>query len=137
PGQRIVHLATHGFVTERRGDVLAGLVLAADTTGAEATDSDGLLQLFEIYGLKLDCDLAVLSACETARGPRVAGEGVFALSRGFLTAGASRVVASLWPVEDASTAKLMGTLFREVAGAERRKRDVDWALALRDAKRGV
>ena len=92
PGQRIVHLATHGFVTERRGDVLAGLVLAADTTGAEATDSDGLLQLFEIYGLKLDCDLAVLSACDTARGQFHYGEGTIGLSWAFLVAGTPTTV---------------------------------------------
>jgi CHAT domain-containing protein len=95
-----------------------------------------LLQLFEIYELKLDCDLAVLSACETHRGPRVAGEGVFALSRGFLAAGARRVVASLWSVQDDATAELIGTTFDGVAADLRRRHD-DTALRLRDAQRAV
>src|SRR5207253_2863285 len=135
PGHRLVHLATHGFVTERRGDVLGGLVLASDPDHATGTDDDGLLQLFEIYGMRLDAELVVLSACETARGPRVASEGVFALSRGFLTAGARRVVASLWSVNDVSTAELMGEMFRRLAHSSRRQGPVDYAVVMRDAKR--
>ena len=65
------------------------------------------------------------------------GEGVFALSRGFLAAGARRVVASQWAVEDRSTAELMGRFFRGIADAERAGRHPDYAQALRDAKRGV
>jgi CHAT domain-containing protein len=140
PGRRIVHLATHGFVTEGRGDVLGGIVLAAPDTAdlrSGAAGADGLLQLFEIYGLHLDCDLAVLSACETAAGARVAGEGVFALARGFLTAGAERVIASLWSVNDASTAALMSALFRSAPDVMRRGQEPDWAAALHQAKRVV
>jgi hypothetical protein len=133
-GRRYVHLATHGFVDEGRSHLLAGLVLAAPPSDAPASvEDDGVLQLHEIYGLKLTCDLAVLSACETQRGPRVAGEGAFALSRGFLTAGARRVVASLWAVRDEPTAMLVGGLFRSLAATERS----DPGFALRDAKRRV
>jgi len=137
PGHSIVHLATHGFVTERRNNVLAGLVLAPSPAGGDDAGSDGLLQLFEIYVLPLDCDLAILSACETARGTRVAGEGVFALSRGFHAAGAARVIASLWPVNDASTAALMGAMFSDGALTSSGRPATDWTRVLRDAKRVV
>jgi CHAT domain-containing protein len=130
----LLHLATHGFVTPRQSDVLAGLALAPPADSAVAADDDGLLQLYEIYSLSSDAELAVLSACETARGARVAGEGVFALSRGFLTAGAARVVASLWSVNDASTAALVSALFGNTA---RPTGSHDWTRLLRDAKRAV
>jgi CHAT domain-containing protein/tetratricopeptide (TPR) repeat protein len=138
PRHRVLHLATHGFVTAGRGDVLAGLVLASPRAGdtAPGTGNDGALQLFEIYELPLACDLAVLSACETARGPRVPSEGVFALSRGFQVAGARRVVATLWPINDRSTSVLMGALFRRLAKGGDAARD-DVARELRDARREV
>ncbi len=137
PGRAIVHLATHGFVGERRNNVLAGLAFAPSVAGGDDTASDGLLQLFEIYELPLDCDLAILSACETARGTRVAGEGVFALSRGFHAAGAARVIASLWPVNDVSTSQLMSALFHDGALARTGTPSAGWSRALRDAKRAV
>ena len=95
---------------------------------AAGGEDDGFLRLHEIYGLRLDADLAVLSACASNAGRVVAGEGVFALSRGFLVAGARRVVASQWPVDDASTAALMGDFFRRLTTSP------DLARALRDAK---
>lgn len=128
-GKHTIHFATHGFVSASKSELLAGLALAPGP--AASGDDDGLLQLYEIYALSLDADLAVLSACGTQRGPRVAGEGVFALSRGFLTAGCRRVVASLWAVNDASTAELMGGFFTALA----RRGAPDHARALRDAKR--
>ena len=79
----------------------------------------------------------MLSACDTNRGPSVDGEGVFALSRGFLASGASRVIASQWAVDDESTAALMGALFTQIVERERAGRIVDYAEALRDAKRMV
>lgn len=133
---RLLHFATHGFVTESRGDLLAGLALAPGT-GAGSAAEDGLLQLYEIYDLTLRCDLAVLSACETHRGPRVAGEGVYALSRGFLAAGARRVVASLWPVSDDAAAALVGATFDGIAADLRRGREPRVCLRLRDARRLV
>jgi CHAT domain-containing protein len=138
-GKRYVHLATHGIVDRRHSELLSGLALTPPSTPTRDTSADGLLQLFEIYDLHLDCDLAVLSACETSAGTWVEGEGVYALSRGFLAAGAKQVVASLWSVEDESTAALVGDLFRDIAPAKSkdRKTDLEVARALRDAKRRI
>jgi tetratricopeptide (TPR) repeat protein len=135
PGRRVLHFATHGFVTERRGNLLGGLALAAPAAGSR--DEDGLLQLHEIYELPLSAELAVLSACETQLGPRLDGEGVFALSRGFLAAGCRRVVASLWPVSDESTAHLIGEFSRTVARGEGQRGAAEQARALRDARLGT
>jgi CHAT domain-containing protein len=137
PRASLLHFATHGFVTSRRSDVLAGLVLTSPADSIVAADDDGLLQLYEIYPLPLHAELAVLSACETARGTRVSGEGVFALSRGFVTAGVARAIASLWNVNDASTAVLVSTLFRDVPSAVRDGESPDWTRLLRDAKRAL
>jgi CHAT domain-containing protein len=134
-GRSLVHFATHGFVTERQSDVLAGLVLAPSELDTARAEDDGLLQLHEIYELRLACELAVLSACGTQRGRRVPGEGVFALSRGFMAAGARRVVASLWEVSDESTARLMEGFFAGIAPATRAGRTPPYAEALRDARR--
>lgn len=136
-GPRLVHFATHGVVEEGSNELLAALVLTPPPGTAEpTTDSDGLLQLFEIYALNLPADLVVLSACQTHRGRRLDGEGVFALSRGFLAAGARRVIASQWPVDDASTAVLMRELYRRmVPGGGLAEGRV--SQALRDAKRAL
>ena len=114
--------------------MFATLALAPPLTGAPTGDDDGFLQLFEIYEMRLDAELAVLSACNSNTGRVVSGEGVFALSRGFLVAGARRVIASQWPVDDTSTAELVGELFRRIAGAEKLGGGIDAARALRDAK---
>jgi hypothetical protein len=134
-GKRWIHLATHGLVQERKGDLFAALAFALPISAPARGDDDGLLELREIYDLKLDCDLAVLSACRSNAGREVAGEGVFALSRAFLAAGARRVVASQWSVADDSAAELVGDLFSEVAASARAGRPLDYAVALRDAKR--
>jgi CHAT domain-containing protein len=112
----------------------ASLALASPKE-IRTTDNDGTLELFEIYELELDAELAVLSACSTRGGSVVAGEGVFALSRGFLGAGARRVVASLWPVEDASTAALIATLFSSIETGQ--KNEPPYAPLLAAAKRSL
>jgi len=137
PGNRYIHLAMHGLVDQERGELFAALALTPPPTETGRTENDGFLQLFEIYGLDLSCELAVLSACGSHAGRDVEGEGVFALSRGFLAAGSRRVIASQWSVDDASTALLMGELFGRIAAAERSGRTVPFATALRDAKRAV
>lgn len=137
-GKRYLHLATHGLVDQDRGSLFAALALTPPATETASPENDGFLQLHEIYELRLpELELAVLSACESNVGDAVEGEGVFALSRGFLAAGARRVVASQWAVDDASTAALMGEFFRAVAVAEQEGRRVDYAGALRRAKRAV
>ena len=136
-GKRYLHIATHALVDQAGGDLFAALALTPPPPGTPRGDDDGFLQLFEIYDLRLDCDLAVLSACSSNTGKVVAGEGIFALSRGFLLGGARRVVASQWSVDDISTADLIGDLFRRLAVADASGGAPDTALALRDAKRSV
>jgi len=73
---------------------------------------DGFLRMQEIYNLQMPADLIVLSACQTALGKEIKGEGLVGLTRGFMYAGAQRVVASLWQVDDLATAELMKRFYR-------------------------
>ncbi len=101
---RIVHFATHGLIDAERPE-LSGLILSlVNDRGAQ---QDGLLRLHDIYNMRLNADLVVLSACQTALGKEINGEGLVGLTRGFMYAGAPRVVASLWQVSDVATAELM------------------------------
>lgn len=97
-----LHIATHGFINEKYPD-LSGLILYPDSTSAE----DGILTAGEVYGLKLNADLVVLSACETGIGKIAEGEGLLGLSRAFIYAGAKNLAVSLWKVSDTATADLM------------------------------
>ena len=101
-----MHFATHAVVDRERPE-LSGIVLAAN-----GTEDDGILRMNDIYNLDMPADLVVLSGCETAAGRTLDSEGVFSLSRAFFYAGARRVVASLWPVEDRATAAFMGAFYR-------------------------
>jgi CHAT domain-containing protein len=86
------------------------LVLSlVDQNGAA---QDGFLRMHEIYNLQLPADVIVLSACQTALGKEIKGEGLMGLTRGFMYAGAQRVVASLWQVDDLATAELMKRFYR-------------------------
>lgn len=136
PGARYLHLATHGLVDAGRGELFASLALTPPPSRGTPQD-DGLLELHEILGLRLDAELAVLSSCESRAGELVPGEGAFTLARGFLAAGARRVVASLWPAEDESAADLFGALFLSVARGDVAGKPVDYTRALADAKRRV
>lgn len=108
-GYRIVHFATHGVI-DAEHPALSGLALSmVDRTGQPQA---GFLHLHDIYNLRLNADLVVLSGCRTALGKEVRGEGLLGLTRGFLYAGAPRVVASLWRVEDQATAALMTRFYR-------------------------
>jgi CHAT domain-containing protein/uncharacterized protein HemY len=101
---RIVHFATHGLINSEHPE-LSGLVLSLlDENGKP---QDGFLRTHEIFNLQLPADLVVLSACQTALGKEIKGEGLVGLTRGFMYAGAERVVASLWQVDDQATAELM------------------------------
>jgi CHAT domain-containing protein len=134
PGKTYIHLATHGIVENRRDDVYAALALTPGPGRATVRGDDGFLELSEIYGLHVDAELVVLSACSTHQGGWIEGDGVFALSRGFLAAGCQRVVGSLWQVDDASTAEMIGSLFMQLAQRERSGARQDYARALRDAR---
>jgi CHAT domain-containing protein len=106
---RYVHLATHGVFDTARPD-LSGLVLSR--VGPAGDPREGFVGLRDIYGLDLSADLVVLSGCQTALGREIRGEGLLGLTRGFLYAGAPRVVASLWWVDDRATAELMARFYR-------------------------
>ncbi len=111
---RRIHLATHGRFRAEAA-LQSGLYLARDA------QNDGLLTVGELYSLRLDADLVTLSACETALGAISGGDDVVGLTRGFLYAGASAVVASLWGVDDAATAELMQAFYARLATADARE----------------
>jgi tetratricopeptide (TPR) repeat protein len=106
---RIVHFATHGLINSARPE-LSGLALSM--VDARGRNQDGFLRLNTIYNLRLSADLVVLSACQSALGKEIAGEGLVGLTRGFMYAGARRVIASLWQVDDVATAELMKRFYR-------------------------
>ncbi len=124
---RIVHFATHGLINSQHPE-LSGLVLSlVDEKGQK---QDGFLRLYEIYSLGLRADLVVLSACQTALGKEIKGEGLVGLTHGFMYAGAPRVVASLWRVDDRATAELMSRFYEGMLG----KQKLTAAAALRAAQ---
>jgi CHAT domain-containing protein len=135
---RILHFATHGFVTAPRPECPARPALLTSFGGE---DSDGLLSFQEIYDLKLNADVVILSACDTAgEANRAAtreagittggGSALDGLVRAFIGAGGRTVIASHWPAPEDfnATQRLISGLFRE--GVDR-----PLAFALRDAGR--
>lgn len=121
---RFVHFACHALLDERF-PLESGLVLAASQAGAE----NGFLQAWEVFeSLRIDADLVTLSACRTGLGRETDGEGLLGLTWAFQYAGARSVLASLWAVNDASTAALMTRFYRHVA------KGVSKAEALRRAQ---
>ena len=108
---RYVHFATHGLLdSERPG--LSSLVLSM--VDAEGKPQDGFLRANDIYNLKLPAELVVLSACQTGLGKEIKGEGLVGLTRGFMYAGAARVIVSLWNVNDKATADLMTKFYEKM-----------------------
>jgi CHAT domain-containing protein len=108
---RYLHFATHGLIDNANPD-LSGLVLSR--YDAQGRPLDGYLRMVEIYNLRLPAELVVLSACKTGLGKEVRGEGLMSLTRGFMYAGAARVLVSLWDVNDRSTASLMAEFYRSL-----------------------
>jgi CHAT domain-containing protein/tetratricopeptide (TPR) repeat protein len=124
---RYIHLATHGLFNNDHAE-LSGLVFSmVDRLGRE---QNGFLRTIDVPNLKLAADLVVLSGCRTGLGKEVSGEGILGLTRAFMYAGAKRVVASLWQVNDAATAELMKRFYREMLGEKR----LSPAAALRAAQ---
>ena len=137
-GKQIVHLACHGFADEDVGNLFGSLAVSMGADRNAGPMDDGYLTLAEIYDLDLrGCELAILSACQTNYGPREHGEGVWTLSRGFLVAGAQRVVASNWFVDDRATARLIGNYCAGLAEMMAGDRPVDYGSALVAAKRAI
>jgi CHAT domain-containing protein/Tfp pilus assembly protein PilF len=126
---RIVHFATHGLIDTRRPE-LSGLALSL--VDARGRSRDGFLRLNTIYSLRLSADLVVLSACQTALGREVAGEGLVGLTRGFIHAGAKGVIATLWQVNDVATAELMKRFYAGML-----QKNLPPAAALRNAQREI
>lgn len=100
----IIHFATHGILDPKRPEN-SGLLLSTVDRNGQA--QNGFVGLPDIYNLHVPADLVVLSACRTGLGKDVRGEGLIGLTRGFMYAGASSVVASLWKVDDEATSELM------------------------------
>ncbi|MGB8507576.1 MAG: CHAT domain-containing protein, partial [Pyrinomonadaceae bacterium] len=111
---RVIHFATHGLFNDDRPE-LSGLVLSRVDESGRGRES--FLKASDIYDLRLNADLIVLSACRTGLGRHVNGEGLLGITRAFMYAGSRSVVASLWKVNDEATAKLMeqfyGAMFRD------------------------
>ncbi|MGQ9470703.1 MAG: CHAT domain-containing protein, partial [Candidatus Aminicenantales bacterium] len=103
---RIVHFATHCLIDDKK-PARSSIVLRLDQDPQE----DGLLQTREIFNLKFNADLVTLSACQTAYGALIRGEGIEGLSRAFFYAGASSLILSLWPINDQATAQLMDRFY--------------------------
>lgn len=111
---RVLHFATHGYVDDRT-PLDSALVLTIPQ-GLPADRDNGLLQVWEIFeSVRIDADLVVLSACESALGRELSGEGLIGLTRAFQYAGARSVAASLWSVADQATAELMARFHRHLA----------------------
>jgi CHAT domain-containing protein len=120
---RLLHLATHGYFN-KLNPMLSGLELESDE------DNDGMLELHEILGLELKAELVTLSACQTGLGSGhfaevPAGDDFVGLTRAFLYAGSTSVMATLWEVDDASTLDLMKQFYGglQVAGSVQDKAD--------------
>ena len=123
---RYVHFATHGFLNSLHPE-LSGIVLSM--VDEKGNPQDGFLLAHEVFNLKLSAELVVLSACRTGLGKEVRGEGLVGLTRGFMYAGAPRVVVSLWSVSDEATAELMARFYRGMLSEKLRP-----AAALRAAQ---
>jgi CHAT domain-containing protein/tetratricopeptide (TPR) repeat protein len=123
---QILHFATHGFVDSEHPE-LSGIVLTmVDPKGVR---QNGLMSLHDIYRLNLSAELTVLSACQTALGKDINGEGLVGLPHSFLSAGAKSVVASRWRVDDRATANLMTSFYQSLL-----RQGMPTGAALRAAK---
>ncbi|MET0552233.1 MAG: CHAT domain-containing tetratricopeptide repeat protein [Vicinamibacteria bacterium] len=124
---RYVHFATHGLLNDDRPE-LSGLVLSlVDREGRPRT---GLLTAPDVSSLRLRAELVVLSSCRSAAGREVRGEGLLGLTRAFMHAGAPRVLASLWPIDDLASSELMTRTYAGMLGP----RTLAPAAALREAQ---
>ncbi len=127
---KYIHLATHGFVNSERPE-LSGVQLSP----LQGDDQKGMLYSNEVYGMKLKCDLLILSACETGLGKIMKGEGIVGLSRAFLYAGASNLIVSLWKVSDNSTSQMMVEFYKQMLAPE--NANLNYAELLQKAKHSL
>lgn len=108
---RYLHFATHGYLDSKRVGLSALVLSLVDEQGRQ---QDGFLRAHELYNLNLPAELVVLSACQTGLGKQIKGEGMIGLTRGFMYAGAARVVVSLWNVNDKATSELMTRFYQKM-----------------------
>ncbi len=123
---RYIHFATHGLLNNNHPEV-SGVLLSM--VGPDGQDQNGFLTTHDVFGLKLPADLIVLSSCKSGLGKNFTGEGMVGLTRGFMYAGAARVMVSLWDVNDEATAVLMTHFYAGVL-----ERHLTPATALREAQ---
>ena len=123
---KYVHFATHGYLDSQQPELSAIVLSMVDEQGHP---EDGFLRVHDIYNLQLPADVVVLSACQTGLGKEIKGEGLVGLTRGFMYAGAARVVVSLWSVSDKATADLMARFYSKMLAGKLRP-----AAALRAAQ---
>jgi CHAT domain-containing protein len=116
----IIHLSTHSFLNDRQPVIFF--------SNKDDSENDGLLELGEIINLQLNCDLVVLSSCNSGRGIIDKAEGVLGMTKAFLGAGAKSVVVSLWDVNDKYTSVLMSSFYKNLAAG------MNKSAALRKAK---
>jgi CHAT domain-containing protein len=128
PKVKIVHFATHGLLDDFTGGGVPGAIALAPEVlnKGKQEGSNGLLTASEIFDLKLNAELVVLSACNTGFG-RITGDGVIGLSRSLISAGVPSVIVSLWSIPDAPTASLMTEFYQRLQQGD------DKASALRQA----
>jgi len=120
----ILHLAMHTIVNDSL-PMFSKLVFSASTN---STANDGFLNTFEIYNMKINARLAVLSACETGSGKLQKGEGIMSLARGFIYAGCPAIVMTMWQIDDKSGAVIMKDFYNYLSKGKRKD------IALRLAK---
>jgi len=122
---KYVHIATHGIINDEKPQ-LSGIIFSQPTDSVYT--EDGILYSNETYNLDLNTDLVVLSSCESGIGKLVLGEGLMALTRGFLYSGTSNIVVSLWKVSDKHTSQLMVEFYKNILDEK------SYASSLREAK---
>lgn len=120
---RVLHFASHGLIDEEQPQFSALVLTPGDSR------EDGFFTMREVFDLKLDADLVVLSACKSGLGKQVRGEGIAGLSRAFFSAGTSNVLVSLWNVYDLSTSQFMTSFYQRL-----QEKGVTKAAALQQAR---
>lgn len=123
---QILHFATHGFIDSDHPELSSIVLSTVDRNGKE---TNGLMPLYDIYSLDLSAELTVLSACQTALGKDIKGEGLIGLTHSFMSAGSNTVVATLWKVDDKATSVLMAEFYDLML-----QKGMSPAAALRSAK---
>jgi len=106
PDYKILHIATHGIFDDKN-PMMSRLVFSKTNDSID----DGLLNVYELYSLSLNADMAVLSSCNSGYGKLQQGEGVMSMARAFLYAGVPGIVMSQWSINDKSSKKIMSYFY--------------------------